>query len=235
MSNLSDIQSKLFSLADVEYKDFHSRLIPNVNVERIIGVRTPRLRQYAKELFREGADDFLSALPHGYYEEDNLHAFLIEQIDDYDEVISRLDAFLPYVDNWATCDMMSPKCFSKNRDRLYKDAYRWMEAEHPYCVRYGICMMMKHYLGNNFKTEFLEKVASVRSDEYYVKMGVAWYFATALTCNYNEVLPYVQSGALEQWTHNKAIAKACESLVLPADRKAELKTYRKISEKKWKK
>lgn len=227
MDNLTEIQKKLISLGDGEYKAFHAKLIPTVPEEKIIGVRTPTLRKYAKGLFAStDVSGFLGDLPHKFYEEDNLHAFLIEQIKDYSVVISRLDRFLPYIDNWATCDMMSPACFFKNTDKLYKDALRWLESDKVYAVRFGICMLMKHYFDENFQTAYLDKVDAVKSEEYYIKMAVAWYFATALTKRYNETLPYIENCRLDIWTHNKAIQKACESYQVPKEHKEYLKTLK---------
>ncbi len=229
MNYLTEIRRDLLSLGDTEYKAFHSKLIPTVAEDCIIGVRTPVLRKYARQICGSAAADvFLGALPHRFYEENNLHAFLLEQFAEYDEAVKRIDEFLPYVDNWATCDMMSPKSFAKNKDRLYKDALRWLENDKVYTVRFGICMLMKHYLDECFRTDFLEKVAAVKSEEYYVKMAVAWYFATALTKRYEETLPYIQNKALDKWTHNKAIQKACESYQVPKERKDYLKTLKII-------
>ena len=220
MKDLTTVQSELVALGDAEYKAFHSKLIPNIEEERIIGVRTPLLRKYAKDLFAKNEGEaFIKELPHSFYEENNLHAFLLEQILDYDILIKRIDDFLPYVDNWATCDMMSPKCFSKHLDRLYEDAYRWIASNHTYAVRFGICVLMKYYLGENLKSECLDKVSQIKSDEYYIKMAVAWYFATALTKNYDIALRYIQGHALDVWTHNKAIQKACESYQISKENK----------------
>lgn len=227
MAELTNIQRELIELGDSKYKAFHAKLIPTVSNEKIIGVRTPALRKYAKRLYlTDDGDDFLKALPHRFYEEDNLHAFLLEQIDDYNVLIKELDKFLPYIDNWATCDMMSPKCFFKSTDKLYADALRWIEAENTYTVRFGICMLMKHYLGDTLKREYLDKVAAIKNEEYYVKMAIAWFFATALTYNYTDTLPYIKNFKLEKWTHNKAIQKACESYRITKEHKKELKNLK---------
>lgn len=227
MGKSVSIREKLFSFADSEYKEFHSKLIPNVSPETIIGVRTPILRKYAKELYgSEDAELFVKALPHMFYEENNLHAFLIEQIKEYDNVIAELDRFLPWIDNWATCDMLSPKCFVENTDKLYRDAFRWIDSENSYTVRFGVCMLMKYYLGDSWRLEYVDKVASIKSDEYYVKMVIAWYFATALTNNYEDTLPYIQKHKLDLWTHNKAIQKACESYRISNENKDFLRTLK---------
>ena len=222
-----EIQKSLFSFGDSDYKAFHAKLIPTVPDRKIIGVRTPALRKYAKKLFASAdISDFLEMLPHRFYEEDNLHAFMLEQIKDYSVVIRLIDRFLPYIDNWATCDMMSPSCFAQNTDKLYKDAFRWIDTGQTYAVRFGVCMLMKHYLDVNFDVAYLEKVADIKSEEYYVKMAVAWYFATALTKRYDEALTYIEKHRLDAWTHNKAIQKACESYQVPKAHKEYLKTLK---------
>ena len=227
MDNLTEIQKTLFSLGDSGYKAFHAKLIPTVPEEKIIGVRTPVLRKYAKELFVSAdISEFLETLPHRFYDEDNLHAFLLEQIKDYGTVIWHIDRFLPHVDNWATCDMMSPRCFDQNTDRLYKDAFRWIDSGQIYAVRFGVCMLMKHYLDGNFDVAYFEKTANIKIEEYYVKVAVAWYFATALTKRYDDALPYIEKHRLDAWTHNKAIQKACESYQVPKEHKEYLKTLK---------
>ena len=227
MDNLTEIQNRLFSLADEDYKEFHHKLIPTVSYESIIGVRTPQLRRLAKEIFLSGSNkQFLDRLPHRFYEENNLHAFLLEQINDYELLVEYVNRFLPYVDNWATCDMMSPRIFSKSKDKLYKDAYRWIDSGVTYAVRFGICILMKHYLDESFKIEYLEKVASIKSDEYYVNMAVAWYFATALAKQYKATLPYVENRRLDMWAHNKTIQKARESFLITTEQKEYLKTLK---------
>lgn len=221
-----EIQSKLFSLQDLEYKEFHSRLMPTVEKERIIGVRTPQLRKYASEICRDkNAGEFLKVLPHYYYEENNLHAFLIEKIKDYDALIRALDDFLPYVDNWATCDMLSPKILRKHLPQLRGKIKKWLSSEDVYTVRFGIVTLMKLYLTDDvFNPEYAEWVASVRRDEYYIKMAVAWYFATALSYQYDSVISYLTDMKLDAWTHNKTIRKAIESRRIADDCKNYLRT-----------
>ncbi|MBE6871388.1 MAG: DNA alkylation repair protein [Ruminococcaceae bacterium] len=221
-----DLTDQLFSLQDTSYRDFHSRLMPTVDKSRIIGVRTPALRNFAKSLTKEQAFLFMSALPHYYYEENNLHAFLIERITDFDECITELDRFLPYVDNWATCDMMRPKIFKKHTDGLLPHIKLWLESEHIYTVRFAIEMLMVFYSDEKFHPVFSDMVSSVRSDEYYVKMMVAWYFATLLSKHYIAVLPYIEQARLDKWTHNKAIQKAVESYRITSEQKAFLKTLK---------
>lgn len=215
-------------MKDEKYRQFHCRLIPTVAPERVIGIRTPKLRAYAKELFSAGEYKcFLQELPHFYYEENNLHAFLLEKITDYDEVIDALDAFLPYVDNWATCDSMNPKIFVKHLPELSLKIGNWLDSEHVYTVRFGIEMLMKYYLDLHFSTVYPETVAKIRSEEYYIRMMIAWYFATALAKRYDMVLPFIEEQCLDPWTHNKTIQKAIESDRIPDSVKAYLKTLKR--------
>ena len=219
--------NRLFEMHDLKYRDFSHSLMPTVDKEKVIGVRAPALRKLAKELSKdERSKNFMSSLPHVYYEENNLHAFLIEQIKDFDTAISEIDRFLPYVDNWATCDCMSPKAFKKDLDRLLTKIDQWLSSSHTYTVRYGICTLMRYYLDSRFSPDFLKKVAEIRSDEYYVKMMIAWYFATALAKQYDATLPYISEKKLDKWTHNKAIQKAIESYRVTDEHKAYLKTLK---------
>jgi len=221
------IRNDLFAMQDKEYHAFHSKLIPNVNPDVIIGVRTPALRKYAKKLSKTSqAEEYLTILPHTYYDENNLHGFLIEEIRDYTAAINALDAFLPYVDNWATCDMMSPKIFKQHLPELIIKIKDWINTDHTYTKRFGMCMLMKFYLDENFKVEYLDMVASVRSNEYYVNMMVAWFFATALAKQYDATLPYIEQCRLDKWVHNKAIQKANESYRITSAQKAYLKTLK---------
>ncbi len=221
------IRKSLFEMQDLKYRDFHSRLMPTVNKEKIIGVRTPQLRKFAKELAKtESATEFMKILPHEYYEENNLHAFLIEEIKDYDLCIEQINRFLPFVDNWATCDMMRPKIFKKHLPQLREQIKIWMKSGETYMVRFGIEMLMVFFLDENFKTEYSDEVAAVRSDEYYIKMMTAWYFATALAKHYYEILPYIEQNRLDADTHNKTIQKAVESYRINDEQKAYLKTLK---------
>ncbi len=219
--NNNYIQEKLFSLADLKYRDFHSALMPTIDKNTIIGVRVPVLRALAKEVNKsEYKDEFLATLPHKYYEENNLHAFLVEKINDYNEVIKELDRFLPFVDNWATCDMMSPKILKKHKSELLLEIDRWIKSDHTYTVRYGIKCLMQHYLDEDFKEEYFQKVINIKSDEYYVNMMRAWYFATALAKQYESSVKVLEERKLDRWTHNKTIQKAVESYcVLPENKK----------------
>lgn len=222
-----EIEKRLFEMQDTEYRDFQSKLMPTVEKGRIIGVRTPSLRKLAKELAKQPAyDAFLNGLPHKYYEEDNLHAFLLEQIKDFDRAVCEIDRFLPYVDNWATCDMMSPKVLLRYPDRLIEKIDVWLSSGDTYAVRFGIKMLMSGFLDDRFLPEYADRVAAVRSDEYYVKMMAAWYFATALAKQYEAVLPYITEHRLDTWTHNKAIQKALESNRITPERKAYLRTLK---------
>lgn len=221
------VQAKLFELQDLDYRDFHSKLMPTVPKEKIIGVRVPELRKFAKEFGKtQEAKDFLKILPHKYYEEDNLHAFLIEQIKDFDECVSALDNFLLYTDNWATCDMMSPKVFKKNTEQLLPKIKEWLISDYTYQVRFAIGMLMKFYLDENFNEEYLKLVSGVKSDEYYINMMIAWYFATALAKQWEKTVPYIENKALNKWTHNKAIQKAVESNRITREQKEYLKNYK---------
>lgn len=221
------IQSHLLAMQDMNYKDFHKNLIPTVPEELIIGVRTPQLRKYAKQLAgTPEAEEFLQSLPHHYYEENNLHGFLLESIKDYDRLIVMLDEFLPFVDNWATCDMMRPKVFAKHTDKLIGKIWEWMEAEDTYTIRFGIEMLMSFYLDEKFDASYLEPVAALRSEEYYIRMMVAWFFATALAKQWDAVIPYIEERKLDTWTHNKAIQKACESYRITPEQKEYLKTLK---------
>lgn len=214
-------------MQDTKYREFHSKLMPTVENKKIIGVRTPTLRKFAKEFYKSGDyTSFLHSLPHEYYEENNLHAFLIEQQKDYGEMVCLLDEFLPYVDNWATCDMIKTKNFDKHLPELHKKIPEWLCSEHTYAVRFGIKLLMDHFLGDNFKPEYAELVCSVKSNEYYIKMMQAWYFSTALAKNYDDVILYIENQHLEKWVHNKAIQKSIESLRIPDEHKSYLRSLK---------
>lgn len=222
-----DILSRLFELQDTAYRDFQSKLTPSVAPELFIGVRTPILRSLAKELKGSPeADTFLHTLPHKYYEENNLHSFLICLIKDYDKAIEETDRFLPYVDNWATCDQMSPAIFKKHREKLYIKTAEWLASGKTYTIRFGIEMLMSHFLDESFQPSVLERVAQIRSEEYYVNMMIAWFFATALAKQYYPALPYIVEHRLDTWTHNKAIQKAIESNRITPEQKEYLRTLK---------
>ncbi len=225
-----EIERELFRLRDEGYRAFQAKLIPTVAPERMIGVRTPALRSYAKVLLKapEG-ESFLRDLPHAYFDEDQLHAFLLSEMKDFDRCLAEVDRFLPYVDNWATSDQLSPKCFKKHRAELLAAVRRWIGSGETYPVRFGVGMLMQHFLDEDFDPAYLKLVADLRSEEYYVNMMRAWYFATALAKQYDAALPYLEKGVLDPWTHNKAIQKAAESYRITAEQKEYLKSLKKRS------
>ena len=218
------IQARLFQMQDLQYRDFQCRLIPTVPPETVIGIRTPELRKFAKAFAKTPeAAQFLQALPHQYYEENNLHGFLIESMKDYDQTIAALEEFLPFVDNWATCDLMHPRAFQRHLPQLLEQIKRWISSDRTYTIRFGIGMLMSFYLDEQFRPEYLELAAGIRSEEYYVNMMIAWYFATALAKQYESALPYIENERLAPWTHNKAIQKAIESYRITAEQKDYLR------------
>ena len=220
---VEEIEETLWKSQDVEYRDFSAKLMPTVNPERVIGVRITVVRQLSKEYAkREDVSDFLSALPHPYFEEDNLHGFILEKEKNFAKLIELLDLFLPYVDNWATCDSISPNVFKKHLPELLPHIRRWMASDHTYTIRFGIEMLMKYYLDDSFEKEHLDWVASVKSSEYYVNMMIAWYFATALAKQYEATLLVLKENKLDVWTHNKTIQKARESFRITPKQKNDL-------------
>lgn len=218
---------RLSELSDPTYRDFHAGLIPNISPETILGVRVPALRKLAREL-RGSAEsqEFMAALPHEYYDENCLHGLLINDIKDFGATVSALDDFLPYVDNWAVCDLISPRSFKSRPPELAAHVRRWLESSHSYTVRFGIGVLMSFYLDEGFEPAQLEAVAERCCEEYYVNMMVAWYFATALAKQPEAALPYIENRRLSRWTHNKAIQKSIESRRIPDETKAYLKTLR---------
>ena len=219
-----EIRNELFKMQDIEYRDFNSKLIPTVKKEDMIGIRTPELRKYAKKLIKsEEMEEFLHSLPHKYFDENQLHAFIISEIKDFKICMDELINFLPYLDNWATCDQLSPKIFKKYRNDLLPHIYEWLKSDKTYTVRFGIGMLMEHFLNEDFKSEYPEMVAAVRSEEYYINMMTAWYFATALAKQYESILPFIEGNKLDTWTHNKSIQKAIESNRISAEQKNYLK------------
>lgn len=227
-----EITTKLFSLQDTAYRDFQVKLIPGMDAQKEIGVRTPELRKLAKELAkREDIREFLNDLPHQYFDENQLHAFILSGEKDFEKCMEDLERFLPYVDNWATCDQMSPKVFRKNRKKLLESINRWIGSEHTYTVRFAIKMLMEHFLDEDFDPIYPEMVATVRSEEYYIRMMIAWYFATALAKRYDAVLPYLKQEKLDVWTHNKAIQKAVESYRITEEQKIYLKSLKRKNER----
>ncbi|MBP3360321.1 MAG: DNA alkylation repair protein [Clostridia bacterium] len=224
---MRDIQKELFELGDKKYKEFHSRLIPEVKPDAIIGVRTPVLRKYARELAEDPQSrQFMNSLPHIYYDENNLHGFLIERIKDFDTAVYETERFLPYIDNWATCDMLLPPVFKKNRKLLLPKIREWIKSDSVYTVRYAIGLLLSLYLDDEFTPELAALAASVKSEEYYINMMIAWYFATALFKQYEIAVTYLTEHRLSAWVHNKAIQKAVESRRIPDETKAYLKTLK---------
>lgn len=222
-----DIQQELSALQDLSYRDFHAKLMPTVDKARVIGVRTPKLRAFAKEFGKtEEAKEFLKVLPHQYYEENNLHGLLIEQIKDYPTLIGELNRFLPCIDNWATCDLLTVRVVKKHLDTFTEEVERWLASDHTYTIRFGIGMLMRYYLEEHFSLEYPEKVVKIRSEEYYVNMMRAWYFATALAKQYEAIFPFLEEKRLDAWTHNKTIQKAIESYRITQEQKAYLRTLR---------
>ena len=221
------VQQDLFAMQDLKYRDFHAKLMPTVEKESVIGVRVPVLRTYAKKFGKtEEAKQFLKILPHQYYEENNLHGLLIEQMKDYELCIEELERFLPHIDNWATCDMLAVKVMKNHLDTFIEEVCHWMKSDRTYTIRFGIGMLMRYYLGDEFRIEYPRKVALVQSDEYYVNMMRAWYFATALAKQYDQILPFIEERKLDVWTHNKSIQKAIESYRITPEQKVYLKTLK---------
>lgn len=223
----TEIRQKLFGLQDLSYKQFHQSLMPTIPHEKVIGVRVPELRRLAKSLAgTPEAERFLHTLPHEYYEENNLHAFLLEGVRDYEQALAAVEKFLPYIDNWASCDSGCPRVFAKHRAELLEPIRRWLASPETYTVRYGIGMLMRYYLDEMFQPEYLVWVAQVQSEEYYINMMRAWYFATALAKQPQAALPWLAGYRLDVWTHNKTIQKAVESRRISPQMKMQLRTLR---------
>ena len=224
---IQKVQQDLFTMQDLKYRDFHAKLMPTVDKDSVIGVRVPMLRAYAKKFGKtEEAKQFLEILPHQYYEENNLHGLLIDQMKDYELCIEELIRFLPYINNWATCDILSVKAVKGHLDSYIKNIYQWLESDYTYTIRFGINMLMRYYLEEEFKIEYPEKVAAIRSEEYYVNMVRAWYFATALAKKDDQVLPFLEEQKMDVWTHNKTIQKAIESYRITLEQKEYLRTLK---------
>ena len=223
-----NIQKRLFELSDEKNADFSAKLTPGIDREKFLGVRIPASRKLAKEIIKENEHkDFLNSLPHKYYDENILHSILISEIKDYDECIKYVDEFLPYVNNWAVCDTMSPKAFKNKHERLMNDILRWVDSDQTYTIRFGLKMLMAHFLGNDFKNEYLKIPAKIKSDEYYINMMIAWFYATALAKQWDSIIVYIENGVLDKWVHNKAIQKARESYRITAEQKEYLKSLKK--------
>lgn len=226
--NVNEIRTALFAMRDETYKTFQCKLMPTVSPDTVIGIRTPELRAFSRKLKKEKAiETFLDDLPHAYYEENNLHAFLIEQMSDYSACMAALNRFLPYVDNWATCDSLRPKCFRKHTAQLLPEIKKWLASPEVYTVRFGIGMLMTHFLDEHFDTGCLEMVAKLESGEYYINMMCAWYFATALAKQYESTIVYLVENRLPLWVHNKTIQKAIESYRIQDEQKMYLRSLRR--------
>lgn len=220
---MHNIRQRLISMSDEKYRSFQARIINTVDEQKILGIKTPDLRKLAKELLKDGgAQRFMKDLPHEYFDEQQLHSLIISEMKDYEQALGEVGRFLPYIDNWATCDQLRPKAFKNNRDRLIDEIRRWLGSEHVYTVRFGLEMLLVHFLGERFDPEYLRLAADIRNDEYYLKMMVAWFFAEALARQYDAALPYIEERRLDAWVHNKTIQKAIESRQIPEDIKAHL-------------
>ena len=224
---MNEVRNKLFKLKDEKYQEFQSKLVPNISKDTIIGVRTPDLREIAKEVFvSDYKDSFLNEVPHEYYEENLIHMFVVSLFKDFDRCVTYIDKFLPYVDSWPVSDQASPKIFKKNHDKLLPYIRKWLTSDHVYTVRFAIRMLMNEYLEDDFKIEYLDLVSSIHSNDYYLKMMVAWYFATALCKRYDEAIKYIEDHKLDDWVHKKAIKKALESYRVKDEHKEYLRTLK---------
>ncbi len=227
----TDIRKGLFELRDTGYAEFQSKLVPNLPPDSIIGVRIPLLRKFAKECIKTGCHTaFMADIPHKYYDENMLHGLLISEMKDFDECIDALGIFLPYIDNWAVCDTLSPKVFKRHKDSLLPMIRKWSSSPSTYICRFGLEMLMTHFLDDDFKEEYLEIPARIRSEEYYVNMMIAWFFATALAKQWESSIAYIQDNLLDVWTHNKTIQKARESYRISTDQKSYLKTLKRTDQ-----
>ncbi|MBP5608364.1 MAG: DNA alkylation repair protein [Lachnospiraceae bacterium] len=228
-----DLNKKLFELQDMKYREMQIKIIPSIDPDSVIGVRTPDLKKIAKEMIGSGEhQSFVKVLPHRYFEEDQLHAFIISTMKDYDECMEALEIFLPYVDNWATCDQMSPKVFKKHRKQLLAHIKKWIRSKDTYTVRFGIGMLMEHFLDEDYDPGYPAMVAKIRSEEYYINMMIAWYFATALAKQYESIVPFIEENRLDDWTHNKTIQKSVESYRITPEQKVYLRSLKVSAGKK---
>ena len=222
------MRERLFELQDLKYRDFQAGLIPNIEKDLFIGVRTPELRRLAKEIANdEDTIAFLKDVPHKYFYENQLHAFIISLGRNFDETVGAVEAFLPYVNNWATCDQLSPKVFKKHKKELLPYIKKWIKSKKTYTVRFAIGMLMEHFLDDDFDVQYPKMVAGVKSDEYYINMMIAWYFATALAKQYDASIPFIENGSRDAWTHNKAIQKSVESRRISTAQKEYLKALKR--------
>ena len=224
---MNEIQNKLFSLKDEKYAEFQAKLTPSVEREFFIGVRNPDVRAYAKEIKNtKQAEDFLNALPHKYYEENMLHTMLLNEEKDFAQCIERVERFLPYIDNWAVCDCLSPKAFKRTKTPLEQKAYEWCQSEHTYTCRFGIKTFMSHFLDNDFKPEQMNLISKIKSDEYYINMMISWYFATALAKQWIDAIKYFEKPCIQKFCHNKSLQKAIESYRITPEQQKYLRTLK---------
>lgn len=227
MFHIEESEKQLFEMQDLKYRDFHSKLLPGIDKETIIGIRTPMLRKFTKEFAKMPETEvFLRDLPHRYYEENNMHMMMVSWIKDYEKCLEEVKRFLPYVNNWATCDLPAPKCFAKHKEELLPEIRNWIASVETYTVRYGIGMLMNFYLDDDFRPKYLKLAAEVRSEEYYVNMMIAWYFATALAKQWEATIPYIEERCLSEWVHRKTIQKAVESYRITPEQKTYLRNLR---------
>lgn len=225
---MKNILNELYKMQDEKYRDIQVKTIPNINSDSIIGVRTPELRSFAKKLIKEDSyKEFLEELPHKYFEENQLHSFIISEIKDYDICISYINKFLPYVNNWATCDQLSPKVFKKNKEKLIKEIKVWIKSKETYTIRFGIGMLMSYFLDEDFNESYLETISKIKSKEYYINMMIAWYYATALAKQYDSTIKYLENNKLDIWVHNKTIQKAIESYRITDTQKEYLRSLKR--------
>lgn len=225
---MKNILNELYKMQDEKYRDIQVKTIPNINSDSIIGVRTPELRSFAKKLIKEDSyKEFLEELPHKYFEENQLHSFIISEIKDYDICISYINKFLPYINNWATCDQLSPKVFKKNKEKLIKEIKVWIKSKETYTIRFGIGMLMSYFLDEDFNESYLETISKIKSKEYYINMMIAWYYATALAKQYDSTIKYLENNKLDIWVHNKTIQKAIESYRITDTQKEYLRSLKR--------
>jgi len=224
-----NIQKELKNLGEEKYGDFCFKLTPTLDRKCFIGVRSPLIKKLAKEVIKDEktCNSFLSSLPHKYYDENMLHSAILSNLKDYDETLKRVEEFLPYVDNWAVCDTLKPKCFLKHKVEMVQKLKKWAKSKETYTIRFGIELLMNDYLDDNFDDDYPKLISKIRSKEYYVNMMIAWYFATALAKKWDEIIPYIENNTLDIWTHNKTIQKAIESYRISDEQKAYLKTLKR--------
>ena len=224
---MATIQKQLFDLKDSKYKEFTAKLTPTISSENFIGVSVPKLRQLSKQLSQNDIDEFLTSLPHEYYDENLLHSILLCSVKPFEKSLNYVENFLPFVDNWAVCDTLIPKIFGKEKTKLLEKINEWILSKNTFTIRFGIKMLMTHFLDSDFKKEYLHLAANIKSDEYYVNMMIAWFFATALAKQWDETFEFIKQNKLSTWVHNKAIQKACESYRITSEQKVLLKTLKR--------